>query len=83
MKLYRCKPMPWVAVVGVPLAPAVWAPVSQAKEQSNVPAGIRPTEMVLPNGLTLLLIERHEQPTIATGWRARQPAGAPVLLPAG
>ena len=83
MKLYRCKPMLSVAVVGVLLAPVGWLPVSHATEQSNVPAGIRPTEMVLPNGLTLLLVERHEQPTVACGWRARQPAGTPVLLPAG
>ncbi len=67
MKLYRCKPMLSVAVVGVLLAPVGWLPVSQASEQSNVPTGIRPTEMVLPNGLTLLLVERHEQPTVACG----------------
>ncbi len=67
MKVYRCKPMLSVAVVGVLLAPVGWPAVSQGTEQSNVPAGIRPTEMVLPNGLTLLLVERHEQPTVACG----------------
>src|SRR5512137_2181802 len=28
-------------------------------------------ERTLPNGLRLLMVERHEQPTIAFGWMAR------------
>jgi len=37
-------------------------------------------ERTLSNGMRLVMVERHEQPTIAFGWLAR--VGAPTSAPA-
>ena len=40
---------------------------SRGADQAQEPRGLQPREVILDNGLTLLLIERHEEPAVACG----------------
>lgn len=55
----------WLACTVVALA--ALAPTAQARPKQERPKGVHPREVVLDNGLTLLLVERHEQPSVACG----------------
>ncbi len=47
-------------------APAIQPQTALAIESPSA-AGVKPTEVVLDNGLTLLLVERRDQPVVAAG----------------
>ncbi|MGD2109235.1 MAG: pitrilysin family protein [Phycisphaerae bacterium] len=48
------------------VAGAVWVACAHGQE-GGAQAGVQPREVVLDNGLTLLLVERHDQPIVACG----------------
>ena len=55
------------AVVCTAFILAGWCPVVRGEDPSPLRKGVQPREVVLDNGLILLLVERHEQPTVACG----------------
>lgn len=55
-----------VGAVGLLLAAAALSPVARGEDPAK-PRGVHPHEVVLDNGLTLLLIERHEEPMVSCG----------------
>jgi len=54
------------AIIGCLLWQSVWLAPLHAQKTSLVPV----TEKVLANGMRLLLVERHDEPSIAGGWVA-------------
>jgi predicted Zn-dependent peptidase len=44
-----------------------WVALPVVPVMSQEPAGVQPREVELDNGLTLLLVERHDEPTVAAG----------------
>lgn len=63
MELRRHYRRLWLPAV---LAAAVWMPSARGQDAASQ-EGIQPREVVLDNGLILLLVERHEQPIVACG----------------
>ena len=57
----------WTVAVGLLLVVAGWPATAWGEERSPTPKGVQPREVTLENGLTILLVERHEQPTVACG----------------
>ncbi len=66
MKHHRCLKTLWAAACLALLTPVGVRNPVRGDEQSG-PRGVQPREVVLDNGLTILLVERHEQPTVACG----------------
>lgn len=62
MRLCRNREAWLINVVGAGLFLTVFGTV-----RADEPAGVRPRELVLQNGLTILLVERPEEPTVAAG----------------
>jgi len=60
--MYRRPPAPILAAVAVLLAVAVVA----GAQDANVPV----EEVTLDNGMKLLMVERHDTPTVSAGWVA-------------
>lgn len=67
MKRYRHKPNMSAVMAGLMLASVSWPCATRAAGLTPSPKGVQPREAVLDNGLTLLLVERHDQPTVACG----------------
>ncbi|UCC29592.1 MAG: insulinase family protein [Phycisphaerales bacterium] len=57
----------WIVAVGLLLIVASWPATARGEDRSPAPKGVQPREVTLENGLTILLVERHEQPTVACG----------------
>lgn len=67
MRRYRRKPNRSAVLTGLVLASVGWPCAGRAEELARLPNGVQPREAVLDNGLTLLFVERHDQPTVACG----------------
>ncbi len=67
MKHYGKKRTWMPMAVGVLVALTGWSAATLGRDRSEPLKGIQPREVVLDNGLTVLLVERHEQPTVACG----------------
>lgn len=53
--------------IGSILLPIGLHPPASGSELSSTQKGVQPREVVLNNGLTLLMVERHDEPTVAVG----------------
>jgi len=64
----------WLCLGGMLMCGAISSPLWGQK----VPV----VERALPNGMTMLLVERHDDPSIAAGWVAHvmEQRGSPALL---
>lgn len=59
----------WMGATGLLVATLILSPIAwaQTDEEDAKPSGVQPREVVLDNGLTLLMVERRDQPIVACG----------------
>ena len=67
MRYHRHTAVFMAIATGLVLAPVGQPAIAQTNERAPAPAGVQPREVVLDNGLTLLMVERHEEPNVACG----------------
>ncbi|MGB2985822.1 MAG: pitrilysin family protein [Phycisphaerae bacterium] len=67
MKLNRYRRMKSAVAAGLLIGSLSCPVLATGNGQSPPTRGVEPREVVLNNGLTLLLVERHEEPTVACG----------------
>lgn len=67
MKVRPCSIWFGVAVLGLGIMAGHLLPNPTYAQEPAQLGGVQPREVVLDNGLTLLLVERHEQPSVACG----------------